>query len=153
MLILASETLRDRRLLPSLAGVIGAATAQERRSLADDAGLLGEAVTDVVIQVSASLAARQQRIECVYCDINGERHRVDEWGFTLLRTGTLFRDGTDYVSAVSNWGDMGAATGGLNCVLATQAWRRGYAKGPHALLWGGSWGGLRAAVLLEEGKG
>ena len=48
---------------------------------------------------------------------------------------------------------LGAATAALNCMLATQAWQRGYAMGPRALLWGGSWNGLRGTMLLEQGRG
>jgi 3-oxoacyl-[acyl-carrier-protein] synthase-1 len=31
-----------------------------------------------------------------------------------------------------------------------QSWARGYALGPRALVWAGSEGGLRGAVVLEE---
>jgi 3-oxoacyl-[acyl-carrier-protein] synthase-1 len=85
----------------------------------------------------------------VYCDVNGERVRTDDWGFALLRTNALFRDGTDYTMSVSECGDIGAATAGLSCILAAQAWQRGYAHGPLALVSGASWGGLRGAAVLE----
>jgi hypothetical protein len=69
-----------------------------------------------------------------------------------MRTGELFRDPSAYLTAVSRIGDLGAATGALSCVLAAQAWARGYASGPNALVAGSSWSGLRGAVLLTSGE-
>jgi 3-oxoacyl-[acyl-carrier-protein] synthase-1 len=94
----------------------------------------------------------QELISDTYADINGERARTEDWGFTLMRTAQCFVDGTAYVSAVGRCGDVGAATGALGCALAVQSWQREAAKGPRALVWAGSWGGLRGAAVLERGK-
>lgn len=153
LLALADDVTRRQLALPSFGVIRSVATAMEKRSIDSDEGLLGEAVTEVLNRAAAELADRAAPIDSVYCDINGERHRTDEWGFTLLRSGTLFRDGTDYITGVSEWGDMGAASAALNCMLATQAWQRGYATGTRALVWGGSWNGLRGALILEQGRG
>jgi 3-oxoacyl-[acyl-carrier-protein] synthase-1 len=139
-LALADDRTRMQLGLPSLGIIRSIATATEKRSIDSEEGLLGEALTEVVNRAAADLADRSAQIDSVYCDINGERHRTDEWGFTLLRSGALFRDGTDYVTGVSEWGDMGAATAALSCLLATQAWQRGYATGP------------RGAMILEQGN-
>lgn len=63
-------------------------------------------------------------------------------GRNLLWTGSVFRDGTDYRLSVSQCGELGAATGTLNCVLAVRAWQREYANGPQALVCGSGWAGL-----------
>lgn len=151
--VLASDDARRRFAWPSLARVSAVATGQELRLLDSDEGLLGEGLTAVVERIVHGLRFPQERIDETYCDINGERHRSDEWGFTLLRLGSRFRDGSAYTTAVSEWGDVGAASGALGCILAAQAFRRGYSKGNRALIWGSSWGGLRSAVLLEKGAG
>jgi len=153
LLALADDVTRRQLGLPSLGVIRSVTTAMEKRSIDSDEGLQGEAVTEVVNRATATLPSGTAVIDSVYCDLNGERHRTDEWGFTLLRTGALFRDGTDYITGVSEWGDLGAATAALNCMLATQAWQRGYAMGPRALLWGGSWNGLRGTMILEQGCG
>lgn len=134
--------------LPALARVRSGASAQETRLIKTDAVALGEGLGAAVAQAIEPLVAAGDRVEDVYCDINGERYRSEEWGFVALRLGVAFRDPTMYRTAVSSWGDVGAASGALNLVLCTQAWQRGYATGDNALVWGSSEGGLRSAVLL-----
>lgn len=147
-LVLADTAALTHHRLRSLASVRAAAIADEDRSPTDPIGLLGEGLTRAIEAACAPLRVAHERIDDVYCDINGERHRTDDWGFTLLRTSGLFHDGADYRSATDVWGDVGAASGVLGCVLAVAAWRRGYARGPSALVWGASSTGLRGAALL-----
>jgi 3-oxoacyl-[acyl-carrier-protein] synthase-1 len=152
MIAVASEDALYRLALRSLARVRDAASAQEARSLQSDEGVLGEGLTQAVMRATQSLSPPREIITDLYGDINGERHRTDDWGFTLLRASSLFQDGSAYYTAVSQCGDLGAATGAFGCALAVQAWQRRYAKGPRALVWAGSWSGLRAAALLEQGE-
>lgn len=152
MIALASDDARRRLGLPRLATVRATATELERRDPDGPQGLLGEALTEVFFRVAATLRSPGERFDDLYCDINGERPRVNDLGFALMRTGELFRDPTDYRTAVSQVGDLGVATAVLSCVLAVQAWARGYASGPTALISGASWSGLRAAVLLTSGE-
>jgi len=150
MLAIASRPACVRLGVASLARVRGVATAREPRSLDSEEGLLGEGLSDVVRRSSQDLRLPLECIDGIYCDINGERHRTDEWGFTVLRLPFAFRDGTAYVTAVDGWADVGAASGALNCMLAVQAWQRGYAPGPRALVWGSSTDGLRGATVLDN---
>jgi 3-oxoacyl-[acyl-carrier-protein] synthase I len=153
----AGEEPRRRLALPSLAQVLGVASAREARSIDSDEGLLGEALSNA-LETAAAAAARSRTsppepIGDIFCDINGERWRTDDWGFAVLRTSHLFRDATTYETGVGEWGDVGAAGGALGCVLAVQAWRRQYATARRAMIWGSSWGGLRAAAVLEQPGG
>lgn len=125
------------------------ACAYEPVALDSNVGTLGEGLTTAVQLATRAMGAGNQ-IANVYGDINGERHRNEEWGFTLLRCPEIFRDGTQYVSSVSQCGEIGAATAILGTVLAVRAWHRGYAAGPLALVWAGSWAGMRGAALLER---
>jgi 3-oxoacyl-[acyl-carrier-protein] synthase-1 len=127
--------------------VRAAASTRETKLIKTDAIALGEGLTAAVSQ---TLAGAREPVDEVYCDINGERYRSEEWGFVAMRLGTAFRDATAYRTAVNRWGDVGAATGALNLVLCAQAWQRAYARGPNAMIWGSSEGGLRSAVLLSE---
>ena len=45
---------------------------------------------------------------------------------------------------------MGAASIPLFTVLACQAAARGYAPGPYSLVWAGSEGGQRGALLIQN---
>lgn len=150
---LATGAARAHLRLPSLARVRGAGVAVEERSPTSPVGLLGEGLTRAITGAGAGLRLPDERVDEVYCDINGERHRSDDWGFAMLRAPGYFRDATAYRAATGLWGDVGAAGGALGCALAVEAWRRGYARGPRAMVWGSSLAGLRGAVVLEEGRG
>lgn len=147
---LASEQARARLALRSLATVRVVATDLEQRDPNGSDGLMGEGMSRVLARVTTTLRPSEQ-LENIFCDINGERMRTDDWGMAVLRAGALLRDGTVYRTPVAQLGDVGAASGALNCILATQAWQRGYAGADTALVWGASWGGLRAATLLDKG--
>lgn len=150
VIALASSAARKQLQLPRWARILGVASAREHRDPHAGPGLMGEGLCESLRAIERE-AMRAGLIQEVYCDLNGERPRTTDWGFALLRLGHWFRDGTDYRSPVRSCGDLGAATGAFNCVLAVRAWARGYAKGPLALVWGGSWNGSRRAVLLEHG--
>ena len=150
MLAVASDAARSALGLPSLARVRTVACAREKRDPKCDEGLLGEGLTEALRRAAATLRPSGEVLADVYLDINGERSRTDDWGFALMRTAKAFRDGTDYRTAVSLCGEIGAASGALSCVLAVQAWQRGYGHGALALASGSSWGGLRGAALLER---
>jgi 3-oxoacyl-[acyl-carrier-protein] synthase-1 len=150
VVVVAGQAGCARLGLRPLARVRNAATGQEPRSIDSDEGLLGEGLTDVVRRVSQDLRLPAERVDDIYCDINGERHRTDEWGFTILRASHAFRNGTDYTTMIGSWGDIGAASAALGCVLAVRSWQRGYASGPRCLVWGSSPEGLRGAAILEQ---
>ena len=132
--------------------VLGVGVTSEARSIKSDDTCLGEGLTAAVGRAIASLQPGKEIVDDIHCDINGERYRAEEWGFVALRLGSAFRDATVYKSPVQGCGDLGAATGAVNLIRCAQAWRRGYAKGPRALAWGSSEGGLRAAILLGAPK-
>lgn len=149
--VLVGDRVTLRSLgLPSLAVVRGWSSASDCDRLGADPEPTGVALTEAVHGATASLASPHERVDDVYCDINGERYRSEEWGLALLRCAERFVDGTRYLAATDSWGDMGAASGALSCVLAARAWARNHAAGPLALAWGSSMNGLRSAVLLER---
>lgn len=132
--------------------VLSVATAIESKRINSDDICLGEGLTAAVSNAIAGLGSGRHLIDDVRCDINGERYRSEEWGFVALRLGAALRDATDYKTPVQSCGDVGAASGALNLAISLQAWRRRYARGPRALVWGSSEGGLRAAAVLAETK-
>jgi 3-oxoacyl-[acyl-carrier-protein] synthase-1 len=146
--IAREEELRRHQLRP-LARVNAVACMRESQPFDADEGLQGKVLAEVIEAATSGLPAEQE-ISDTYGDINGERPRTEDWGFALMRTTRRFRDGTAYVTPVGSCGDVGAASGVLGCVLAVEAWRRGYAHGSRALVWAGSWNGLRGAALLER---
>jgi 3-oxoacyl-[acyl-carrier-protein] synthase-1 len=150
MVVLASDNARRRLGLGSLGRVSAVALAQQSRDPALEGESFGEALTDAVRGATPDRGRTDDVISDLYGDINGERVRTEDWGFTLMRSGTRFRDGSAYVTPVGECGDLGAATAAFGCVLAVQAWQRRYASGRRALVWSGSWTGLRGAAMLEQ---
>ena len=132
--------------LSSLATLSAWSSVHEPPSL--DPRQQGLALTSV-IRATLDALPEPRSIDDIYCDMNGQRQRSEEWGFCVLRAPPRFRDPTAYTAVVDQIGDVGAATGPLLAVLAARAWARGYARGPDALLWGSSFGGTRAALIMR----
>lgn len=128
----------------------GWSSAMERRPIKTDLDNLGEGLAQAVLGATRGLRAPHEKIDDIYCDINGERYRSEEWAFATMRVHPVLVDGTRYVAATDSWGDTGAATGALLCILAVQAWARGYARGSLAMAWAGSENGQRSAVVMQR---
>lgn len=148
---LANDRARRQHQWSSLATLEGTGIANETKLIKSDDDNFGEALTRAVIAAASGVRGASGAIEEIYCDINGERFRAEEWGFVLLRAAQFFRDGTQYRCPAAGWGDMGAASAALNAALAIPRWNNDLARGPLAMLWGSSESGLRAAVLLQQG--
>ncbi len=149
--VVASQAARRHLGLRSLAILRGTGAATEHAPIKVDRDNLGVGLADAVGQACRGLGSVGGLVDEVYCDINGERYRAEEWGLAILRTHQWFRDPTGYVAPAGQWGDLGAATGTALAMLAIAAWQRGYARGPLAILIAGSEAGRRGAVLLERG--
>ena len=149
LLMAAEGTLRGRGARQSLAVIRGVATSMETRTILSDADSQGEGLTRAIRAATSGLKLPEEAVDAVFCDINGERYRTEEWGCALLRSQGTAKT-TDYQLSTDSWGDVGAASAALECVLAVQSWRRGYAAGPRALVCAGSDGGLRGAAVLEQ---
>ena len=147
--LLAGAATAKRNGWPVLAHVAAAATAKEPQPLGSDGVCVGLGLTAALNGVIASLQQPQQQITATYCDLNGERHRNEEFGYALLRTQLAFVDAHDYLCPADCWGDVGAASGPLYAVLAIAAAQRGYATGTLPVMWAGSDNGYRAALLLS----
>lgn len=147
--LLASAATARHNGWPVLARVAAVATATEPQPLGSDGVCVGLGLTAALNGVIASLQLPQQQITATYCDLNGERHRNEEFGYTLLRTQLAFVDAHNYLCPADCWGDMGAASGLLYAALAITAAQRGYAAGTRPVMWAGSDNGYRTALLLS----
>lgn len=147
-LVLTTAAVRESWRLPRLAVVRGAGVAHEPLSRTSETGSLGVGMHQAVARAVSRLSLHDEAVDAVYCDINGERYRSEEWGLFAMRGFRALRS-LDYTAPCDCWGDVGAAFGPLALVLAAQAFVRGYAPGPRALIMAGSDGGLRGAVVLQ----
>lgn len=147
--LLMAEGIRQQLGLGSMARVRSVATGTETKRIKTSEVCLAQGLTDTIRDAVSTLTPPAETISDIFCDINGERYRGEEWGFVCLRLPQYFDDPTTYRSPADCWGDVGAASGPLFAMLACQAAGRGYARGPRSLLWASSEGGLRAAAMLD----
>jgi len=147
-LVTSTSTARHYGL-EVLAWVMSVATAIEANRIKTDTIGIGQGLAEAISRVSAGLKLPEEKISTTYCDMNGERYRSEEFTFAILRTQRAFVNGLDNLTPADCWGDMGAASGPLFAALAIASGLRGYARGVRPLLWAGSEGGERSAVLLH----
>jgi 3-oxoacyl-[acyl-carrier-protein] synthase-1 len=146
--LLASAAARERYRLPGRCRVLSVALAREQNLIKTDTVCVGCGLTEAVRQALEALPAGVT-VDRMICDQNGEPYRADEFGFALVRTSERFADGSDFLAPADCWGDVGAASGPLFVALAVEAAERGWASGPHYLIWASSESGERGAALLR----
>jgi 3-oxoacyl-[acyl-carrier-protein] synthase-1 len=151
-LALGSSGLRKELGLQPLALLTGVALGKETLLRDSETGSFGVGMSQAVTGATQSLALPHEAVDTLYSDINGERYRSEEWGFVAMKTYALWRT-LDYDAPATSWGDVGAAFGTLAGVLSVQSFRRGYARGPRAVVMAGSDSGLRGAMLLQAPNG
>ncbi|MGC3987176.1 MAG: hypothetical protein QM777_21890 [Pseudorhodoferax sp.] len=147
-LLLATQQGLERLGLQGLAAVQGCAIGKEAKLIKTAEMCLGEGLSATVRRAVDGALLPGERIDEIYCDINGERYRGEEWGFVYLRHSDCFDDPLGYRAPANSWGDVGAASAPLFAMLACQAAEWGRQKGPRTMLWASSESGLRAAAVL-----
>jgi 3-oxoacyl-[acyl-carrier-protein] synthase-1 len=145
LLLADTDVLVEFGLHP-VAHVLTAAHAMETAPMSKR---LGEGLTEALRAALDVTFPSSPLVDEVICDLNGEAHRNEEWGFGCLRLGDRFVDPTGYRCPADCWGDVGAASAPLFAMLACEAASRGYAAGPRTMIWASSNGGLRGAAILE----
>ncbi|MCG8336293.1 MAG: hypothetical protein MJE63_17435 [Proteobacteria bacterium] len=109
---------------------------------------IGKALSKAILDVVGMLP-EGEKVQQVFCDMNGQRHRANEYGYSVMRLNKYLEDPKDFVAPANLWGDLGAASAPLLTGLMTEAGRKGYAKGPNNLLFAMSPNGKRAAALIK----
>lgn len=131
-----------------LADVVGVGLGHESKCIKTDAVCIGEGLTQAFRQTLQALAPGE-RVDSIYCDLNGEPYRADEYGFTALRTREQLRAASEFIAPADCWGDVGAAGGPLHVALAAISLAKGYGKGPVSMVWASSESGERGAALVR----
>jgi 3-oxoacyl-[acyl-carrier-protein] synthase-1 len=121
--------------------VAGTGTAVEKDPSFTKGQALAEAVTKAV-----SGASPPERISVIYSDMNGERFRTDDLGYSASRLSPLLAEGAEPRTLSDLIGDTGAATGML--LIGQAAFDARTENEPRALVWTASKSGLRGAVLI-----
>ncbi len=150
-LLLMRESMVDTTGLESLAVVLGTGTAMEPKHIKTETVCTGEGLTKAFRLALAALPANA-KVTDIYCDMNGEPYRADEFGFTALRTKESFESASDFVAPADCWGDVHSASGPLHLAMATVAGYKGYSNGSFAFAWASAEQGERAAALIATAR-
>jgi 3-oxoacyl-[acyl-carrier-protein] synthase-1 len=146
-LLLMRESVAQAAGLEALAVVLGTGTSMEPKRIKTETVCIGEGLTQAFRSALSALPAGA-KVSDIYCDMNGEPYRADEFGFTALRTKESFESASDFIAPADCWGDVAAAGGPLHLALAAVAGSKGYGKGSFAFAWGSAEQGERAATLI-----
>lgn len=136
--------------LPIMAKITAVSTGLEPRSAEKGDILTGEGLTAVWRDV-LSLLTPEVQIDQIFCDLNGERERAQEYGFTAVRLKKYFRSISDFNTLTDACGDMGAASGAISCISAIQSNPIGADSRLH-FCYGASYTGERGAMSLKIDK-
>jgi 3-oxoacyl-[acyl-carrier-protein] synthase-1 len=146
-LLLMRESVAEADGCAALSVVLAAGTSMEPSRIKTETVCIGVGLTRAFRTALAALPAGG-KVSDIYCDMNGEPYRADEFGFTALRTKESFVAAFDFIAPADCWGDVAAAGGPLHLTLASIAGLKGYSKGPLAFAWGSGEQGERAAALI-----
>jgi 3-oxoacyl-[acyl-carrier-protein] synthase-1 len=148
-LLVMTETAVDRFRCEPLAELVAVGTAIEPNRIKTDSVCVGVGLTQAFRNALKDIPP-DTKVTDIYCDMNGEPYRADEFGFATVRTAASFVDSGDFQAPADCWGDVGAASGPLFAILAIIARQKAYSNGGLALAWASSEGGERAATLLQS---
>jgi 3-oxoacyl-[acyl-carrier-protein] synthase-1 len=148
--LLASEAAAHRCQLTAALELSAMAYARERNLIKTDAVCTGEGMTVLFRMLAGEPPV--YRADHLFCDMNGEPYRADEFGFATIRGGELFLDASSFTTPADCWGDVGAASGPLFLMLADAAVRKGYAPGPVLAGFTSSESGERCGFVVRSGS-
>jgi 3-oxoacyl-[acyl-carrier-protein] synthase-1 len=146
--LLARAAVASRYRLQLLATVLGVGIGREPNQNHTETVCVGRGLTDAFQTALISLPEGTQ-VTDIYCDMNGDPYRANEYGFSCLRTNRAFLSASDFVTPADCLGDVGAASGPLFAVLAGVAGAKGYSSGPIAFVCASSEAGLRGAAVFQ----
>lgn len=147
-LLLSSQEFSQKIALQSFGEVVSVGIGRETKLIKTDEVCIGEGLTQAFRTALDRLVPGEQ-IHNVFCDLNGEAYRADEYGFTALRTKEYFRSAADFIAPADCWGDVGAAGVLLHSALAVICHRKRYGKGPLSLVWASSETSERGAAVIR----
>jgi 3-oxoacyl-[acyl-carrier-protein] synthase-1 len=147
-ILLLSAKLLLHLNIQTFGAITGVGVGQESKLIRTGSVCLGEGLTTSFREAFTCLS-KEKKLTDVYCDMNGEPYRADEFAFSVIRTREYFMSASDFIAPADCWGDVGAASAILLIILACIAGVKNYANGSNALVWASSDTGERGAVVIE----
>ncbi len=147
-MLIATEAFARQIGAEVYGGVVSVGISRETKLIKTEDVCIGEGLTQAFRAALQALPPNEQ-IHNIFCDLNGETYRADEYGFTALRTKERFRAATDFVAPADCWGDIGAAGALLHIALGVISHRKRYGKGTLSMAWASSESGERGAAVIR----
>jgi 3-oxoacyl-[acyl-carrier-protein] synthase-1 len=151
LLLIRESVALATGMLP-VARLLGLGLGQEENRIKTDGVCTGQGLTGA-FRAALGFLPSHARVSDVYCDLNGEPYRADEYGFACLRTKESFESASEFVAPADSWGDVSAASIPLLVMLAAVGAAKSYARGGYAFVWASSESGERGALLLDTARG
>lgn len=148
--VVAASAEEAQKAGPALAApiaTIAAAASGREETIGTEEPNIAVAMTRAVR--SAAEGARGAPIAWVLSDVNGERHRVDEWSKVTIRSRDLFVEDVRHDRLPAMMGDLGAASGPMALAIAATWLRTGAAPAPRALVALHADGQDRAVTVID----
>lgn len=146
--LLASAAMAERYNFPAILELLAVVTTWETRLIKTDTVCLGEGLTALFHRLAATHP--NLSVNHLYCDMNGEPYRADEFGFATIRAGKVLADPSAFTAPADCWGDVGSASGPLFLLLAKEGRKKGYAPGPVLAGFTSSETGERCGFLVHS---
>jgi len=146
--LLSTPDTARRWKLDFMATVLAEAAAEEENPFSSGKLSTGKGLTQSLAQVLKEIP-RERQIDQIYSSFNGEGYNAQDFSYAVLNTGSQLGDFGTCIAPHDCWGDIGAASVPVLISLATEAGKKGYAKGALNLIIASSLGSSRGCVLLE----
>lgn len=147
-LLLANEATCKRLALRKLGRIRAVGHALES-TVQSGQPCIGRALTTAWHTALEPLPAAD-KVGHIFCDLNSERPRTDEWGYTVPRVRDRCVDAARYIAPAVSWGDVGSATGPLLVQLALASFSRGWAACKNTSVVAFVYGKSRSHAKLER---
>ncbi|MDY6993602.1 MAG: beta-ketoacyl synthase N-terminal-like domain-containing protein, partial [Pseudomonadota bacterium] len=153
--LVCSKAFAQRYNLQPLAEIVALSQAMEPNPWYMGHATQGQGLTQTLHELFDQVVPPYpKKADVVFCDLNGESWRVDEWGYAYLRTGRYHGEPLAIRHPADCWGDVGAATSTLLLGLSTYHLCHRHNLDRTALIWSAAdtrpW---RAACLLQKIEG
>lgn len=146
----SAEEAAQRSQAPPLATILYTGSTREE-TIGTEEPNVALALTRAVR--SAAEGVRTGRIAWALTDVNGERHRIDEWDRVMIRCNDVLGEEVRHDMLPRMLADIGAATGPMALALCAMWFRAGAAREPRALVSLCSEGPERSVFVVEAPPG
>lgn len=149
--LLVRDDVARRADLPGRARVRDLGAGMERaRPDNDETPYEAYGLTTAIRAASDEAQKAGLRVGWSISDLSFELWRIKEWQAVITRTHAVWGEPQVMEAPAQRLGNLGAAAMPLGIALAAEAWRRGHAPAPLAMVFAGSDSGERGAILLSE---